>query len=134
MNIFRIKIFIFAIFVQKGDFEHSQFQRMGVTLIEFYLFKFYSLPVLGGSCLKLQKFFWKNIFTTEMLIQLILYKKTTLSNHSFRMSTWHSLNFYDLFQIHCRFQNKVLLKFQKPSWTNIFTIEYFYYLCTKNGI
>ena len=48
-------MFIFAIFVQKIDFDWSQFRRMGVTLTEFYWFKFSSLPVLEESCFPARK-------------------------------------------------------------------------------
>ena len=43
---------IFAIFVQKMDFEQSQFRMMGMTLTEFCLFKFFLLPILGESYFK----------------------------------------------------------------------------------
>ena len=37
------------------EFDWSQFWGMGVALTEFYLFNFYSLPVLRESCFKAPK-------------------------------------------------------------------------------
>ena len=48
-------MFLFAICVQKMDFERSQFRRSGVVLSELYLFNFSSLPVLKKSCFKAPK-------------------------------------------------------------------------------
>lgn len=61
----------------------------------------------------------------KCLFLLILYKKWTLRDHRLRRWTWHSLNFYDLFCVHCGYQGKVVLKLQKLCWVNIFTIEMF---------
>lgn len=52
-NIFTIAMFIFANFVQKNNFGLSHFQKVGITLPEFYLFVL--LPLLRiskGSCVK----------------------------------------------------------------------------------
>ena len=56
-------MFIFANFVEKVDFEPSQFQRMGVALAEFHLFELSLCRVLGESCFKglkvvLDKYFY----------------------------------------------------------------------------
>ena len=54
-NIFTIEMFIFANFVQKINFEGSQFQDVGVALSEFYLFALGLLRVSGENCLKTPK-------------------------------------------------------------------------------
>ena len=43
-------MFIFANFIQKINFERSQFQMVAVALPEFYLFVLSLLRVLGESC------------------------------------------------------------------------------------
>ena len=50
VNIFTIKIFIFANLVQNVDFEQLQFQRVGAALSDFFfLLEFSSLWVLVGK-------------------------------------------------------------------------------------
>ena len=64
-NIFIKEIFIFAFLVQKMDFEQPQFRRMGVTLTEYYLFKFASLRVLGESSFKAPKVMFNEYFNHQ---------------------------------------------------------------------
>ena len=51
-EIFYHCLFIFANFVQKVNFELSQFQKMGVAAAEFHLVQLPVLPVLRESCFK----------------------------------------------------------------------------------
>ena len=45
-------MFIFANFLQKVNFERSQFQRVAIALAKFYLFELPLLRVLGETCLQ----------------------------------------------------------------------------------
>ena len=55
-------MFIFAIMVQKMDFEQSQFQRMSVALTEFCLFLLPLLLAWGKSSFKGLKFLLDEYF------------------------------------------------------------------------
>ena len=46
---------MFINFVQKFEFERSQFQEVGMALTEFYLFELSLFQVLGESCFKAPK-------------------------------------------------------------------------------
>ena len=65
MNIFTTEIFIFAIFVQKNDFEQSQFKEMDVALPEFSFFSCFYCGREGKVVLKVQMFCRTNIFTIQ---------------------------------------------------------------------
>ena len=62
MNIFTTEIFIFAIFVQKNDFEQSQ---VDVALPEFSFFSCFYCGREGKVVLKVQMFCRTNIFTIQ---------------------------------------------------------------------
>ena len=74
-------MFILAIFVQKVDFEGSQFQREEITLSKFYLFVAMSFRVLGESCSKapevrLGKCFYHWMFTFANFVQKIGFEQS----------------------------------------------------------
>ena len=51
----QLKYSFFANFLQKIDFEQSQFQKVSVALAEFYWFELPSLQVLGENCFRARK-------------------------------------------------------------------------------
>ena len=68
MNIFTIETFIFTNFVRKIDSVQSQFQRVVIACVDNSYLMFPSFRILEKVVLKLQKFYWTNIFTTEIFI------------------------------------------------------------------
>ena len=125
MNIFTIKMFIFANYVQKINFEGTRLRMLGVSLTQSYLFVMSLLWVLRECCFRAPKILLDKYFTIKRFILLILYKKSILSHHCFRRWTKHSLNFIYLCCLHCGYQGNFVLKLLKFCWRNIFIIEMF---------
>ena len=55
MHVFTTEMLIFSNFVQRINFEQSEFQKVCVALAEFYLFQLLLLWVLGESCFTASK-------------------------------------------------------------------------------
>ena len=77
-------MFIFAILVQKMDFEQSQFRRIGVVLTKLYLFSYPYCGYKEKIVLKVQNFCWINIFIFEMFIFAIFVQKRDFEESQFR--------------------------------------------------
>ena len=125
MNIFTIKMFVFANYVQKINFEGTQLRMLGVSLTQSYLFVMSLLRVLRECCFRAPKILLDKYFTIKRFILLILYKKSILSHHCFRRWAQHSLNFIYLCCLHCGYQGNFALKLLKFCWRYIFIIEMF---------
>ena len=125
MNIFTIKMFVFANYVQKINFEGTRLRMLGVSLSQSYLFVMSLLWVLRECCFRAPKILLDKYFTIKRFILLILYKKSILRHHCFRRWTKHSLNFIYLCCLHCGYQGNFVLKLLKFCWRNIFIIEMF---------
>ena len=111
-NIFIFEMFIFA----KVGFEQSKFQNVGVALYEFYLFKLSLLRVLRIN-LQLHNSSVQIFFPLKRSLLLVLYEKTTLSDHRFGGWALNSLSLFKFIQ--------VVLKVQKLRSMNVFTTEMF---------
>ena len=118
-------------------FEEWNFKKVDVVLPELYLLKLSLLRKLGEGCFKAPKmlfdkyfYYWISLvgrmfLLLKCLFLHVLYKKSTLSNHSFQRQGWYYLNFIDLLFLLCEYSRKVILRLQMFRWTDIFTIEAF---------
>lgn len=86
----------------------------------------------------------QKFLSLKFSLPLLLYKKLTLSNRSFRRWAcylptlrrweWYLLNFIPSKFLHCRYYGKFVLKLEKLRWMHIFTIEMFFFAISVQKI
>lgn len=125
MNLFIIEVFISVNFVQKCDFDSSNFQIIGVSLAQFYLLKLPPLHVFQENYLKAQSSIGPIFLPLKFSFLLILYNKLTMSNHSLRRQAWHLVKFFYLSFLHCNYWGKLFQSSESFSERIFFIVEIF---------